>query len=104
MRTKKENANFRNFLNKLIEKITDEIPENDKIKIDRLLKIKDTLFHRAPEILNNSFLDILSFLRGNIVLLEDDSKNPQYVKNIKTIWADACIKFKNGFEASEKED
>ena len=98
MKTSEENAYFRNFLNNLIEKIAKEIPEDEELKLNELVSIKETLFHRAPEILKNSFLEILSFLRRNFVLYEDDSKNPQYIKNIRTIWKNACDEMKNGFE------
>ena len=98
MKTAEESAYFREFLKKLIDDITNEIPDDEQEKTNDLESIKMTLFHRAPEILNNSFLEILSFLRRNIVLYEDDSKNPQYIKNISTIWAKACNEIKNGFE------
>tara|TARA_Y100000590_G_C15100711_1_gene781106 strand:- start:231 stop:581 length:351 start_codon:yes stop_codon:yes gene_type:complete len=97
-KTEEESGYYRFFLSQLINNIIKELPE-DKSNVKLVLEsTKMSLFYKAPEILDNSFLDILNILRTHFPLEKDESKNPQYIKNILILWNNACNQIKNGLK------
>lgn len=102
MRTQEEAANYRIFLENLIITIISKIPNINEHQaiLCELESAKSSLFYQAPEILDNTWHKIASILTIYLPLNPDDSKNPQFVKDIRTVWMDA----KNNFETDPSTD
>ena len=64
------------FIKNIIVNIYNEIPDNDKYRSAhiRLSSILDSLWYKAPEIINNSWHDIYKFLEDYLILDNDMSK------------------------------
>ena len=73
------------FIKKIIVDIFNELPDTEEYKSARikLTSILNSLWYKAPEILNNSWIDIYQFLESYI---NNEAENPQWVKNIIVIW------------------
>ena len=91
---------YRIFLDNLIVNIAKEIPDDDThcLLIGNLKTTRESLWYLAPELLNNTLIDILGILRTSLPLDPDNTKNPQWLQNIQTIWEDAVIEIDTGFE------
>jgi len=103
MRTESESSYYRIFLKNLIDNIIKQTPDEHN-SLSELEGTRVSLFYQAPEILDNTFLTILNILRIYFPLNDDDTKNPQWLKNIRTIWITACNEKKNGFEVGASID
>jgi len=103
MRSKIEASKFRIFLKNLIDNIINQIP-NEHGALIELKAARTSLFYQAPEILDNTFLTILNILQNYLPLKEDDTKNLQWLKNIRTIWIAACDEIKKGPEIGASTD
>ena len=82
---------YRATLNKLIDDIIAEIPTDiQHISLfSEFRSAKETLAYTAPEILDNSVLALLNILRLYVPWEYDESKNPQWIINIRKIWTTA---------------
>lgn len=99
MRTEAESAYYRNFLNRLILSITKEIPNQTHHQaILEFNSTRNSLWYQAPELLDNMFNTIRAHLQRYIPLDADNSKNHQWVKNIKKIWETAVHELNEGLE------
>ena len=80
------------FIKKIIVDIFNELPHTDEYTSarSRLTSTLDSLWYKAPEVLNNSWIDIYQFLENYLPL---KPKNPQWVKNIIVIWEEGNEKF-----------
>lgn len=93
----KEQANFvRNLIKNMLGYILQEIPDNDdEIKNTHAKEEFTNLFtslpYKAPEILLGYYDKIRKILARTIPIDPDDSKNPQWKKNIVQKWTESCI-------------
>ena len=81
-------SNYRTTINKLIDDIIQEIPtdiQHLQLAGD-FISAKKSLAYTAPEILNNSVLKLLNILQLYVPWEYDESKNPQWIKNIRKLW------------------
>ena len=85
----------RGFIKDVIVAIYNEIPSTKEYEFtqSRLTKNLDSLWYKAPEVLNNSWIEIYVFLESYLILNADMSKNPQWIKNIIAIWEKGNDKF-----------
>ena len=90
----------RNFIKDIIVSIYNEVPSTEEYKSAqlRLSSILDSLWYRAPEVLNNSWMDVFKFLELYLILDADMSKNPQWLKNIIAIWEKGNEKLVSDFK------
>ena len=93
-------ARYRIFLKDLIEKITNAIPNDDEYRliVSSLNSTAESLWYQAPELLNNTFLKILSILQQYVPLDPEEGNNPPWILTIKNIWDVACNELDNNFE------
>jgi len=91
---------YRNFLKDLIENILKEVPNDpeNSLFIMNLNNTLESLWYKAPEILNSTLISILDILKKYIPLNADDALNPQWVKNIRDIWTTAVRDLDNRLE------
>ena len=84
-------ARYRATIGKLIDDIIAEIPTDvQHISLfSEFRSAKETLSYTAPEILDNSILQLLYILRLYVPWEYDESKNPQWIINIRKIWTTA---------------
>ena len=94
---------YRVVINKLIEDIIVEIPTDNQHKsvLIELKNAKQTLAYTAPEILDNCILKILNILRLHIPWNDEESKNPQWIKNIRGYWTRIIKQIDNGLEVAD---
>ena len=83
-------ARYRATIGKLIDDIIAEIPTDvQHISLfSEFRSAKQTLAYSAPEILDNSVLQLLNILRLYVPWEYDESKNPQWIINIRKIWTE----------------
>ena len=83
-------ARYRATIGKLIDDIIAEIPTDvQHISLfSEFRSAKQTLSYTAPEILDNSILQLLNILRLYVPWEYDESKNPQWIINIRKIWTE----------------
>jgi len=98
--THNQHGSKRNFMKSIIVAIYNEIPSTKEYESAqlRLKSILDSLWYRAPEVLNNSWTDVYKFLELYLILYEDMSKNPQWIKNIIIIWKKGNEKLVSDFK------
>jgi hypothetical protein len=77
---------FRIFLQDLIINILKVIPEENTELINALNETYKTMFYRAPEILGITYKDILRILSTKVPLHDDDTKNPDWINELKHVW------------------
>ena len=104
MKTEAESSYYRIFLKNLIVDITEEIPNTHQQAILTFNSTKESLWYQAPELLDNTLHSIYSNLQKYIPLNNDDSNNPQWVKNIKKIWGTALHEINEGLEVGASVD
>ena len=94
---------YRAIINKLIDDIIVEIPTDNQHQsaLIELRSAKQTLAYTAPEILNNSVLEVLTILRKRVPWNSEESKNPQWIKNIRRHWTRTVKQIDNGLEVGE---
>lgn len=82
----------RKLLNKTLKNIIKEIPDNDEWSnaIIELTSVNTSLYYKAPEILIGYITIIHNALVNMIPINEDNTKNPQWKKNIIKIWTTSC--------------
>ena len=86
----------RSILYKFLKNILDEIPnDNDEIKNKRgreeFTYLYKSLVYKAPELLLGYFTTIRETLIRVFPIDEDDTKNPQWKKNILKMWTESCL-------------
>ena len=79
------------FLNKVINDIKNTIPSQWTFLKAPLEIIQDSLFHKAPEVLYQTWNEIYSFLQDSIPL--EKNNNPQWKLDIIKIWDNAIDQF-----------
>ena len=81
-------SHYRAVLNKLINDIIGEIPTDIQhlALVGEFRTARETLAYTAPEILDNSVLKLLNILQLYVPWEYDESKNPQWIKNIRKLW------------------
>ena len=92
-------SNYRATINKLIDDIIQEIPtdiQHLQLAGD-FISAKKSLAYTAPEILNNSVLKLLNILQLYVPWEYDESKNPEWIKNIRKKWTAAMEHINNNF-------
>jgi len=91
---------YRTYLNNLIINIRKEVPNNQEHILLRseLNNTLESLWYQAPEILDNTVIDVLHILTKYVPFYEDESKNPQWIKNIRTLWTVTVQELNNGLE------
>ena len=84
-------SHYRAVLNNLICDIITEIPTDiQHIALVREFKnARETLAYTAPELLDNCVLKLLNILQLYVPWEYDESKNPQWIKNIRKLWTAA---------------
>lgn len=82
-------ASYGNMINKLIDDIIREIPTDNLALLKRFRVEKQTLAYSAPERVNNSLFKLFDILQQYVPGEQDESKNPQWITNIKSIWTTA---------------
>tara|TARA_B100000470_G_C19794034_1_gene393476 strand:- start:2297 stop:2641 length:345 start_codon:yes stop_codon:yes gene_type:complete len=94
---------YRSVINKLIDDITLEIPTDNQHQyvLGELKRAKQSLAYTAPEILDNCILKILNILRLHIPWNSEESKNPQWIKNIRGYWTRIIKQIDDGLEVAD---
>jgi hypothetical protein len=91
-------ARYRATINKLIDDITTEIPADIQhiSLVAAFESVKQSNHFSAPEVLDNSICGLLTILRLHVPWHDDESKNPQWVINIRKIWTAAVTFIDDG--------
>ena len=82
-------ANYRLSLKHVIDNIVSHLPDTDEYRLVQgdLNDIKGSIYYKAPEVLTNSAYKVHDILKKYLPLnTEDDTKNPQWLKNIRDGW------------------
>ena len=84
-------SHYRAIINKLICDIITEIPTDIQhlALVREFRNARETLAYTAPELLDNSVLALLNILQLYVPWEYDESKNPQWIKNIRKKWTAA---------------
>ena len=78
-----------NNINKLIDDIIQEIPISNLKLLGYFKSEKQSLAYTAPELVNNYILKIFNILQLHVPWDSDETKNPQWIINIRKIWTAA---------------
>ena len=91
-------SRYRAIINKLIDDIIAEIPTDIQhlALVGYFRNAKTSLAYTAPELLDNSVSAVLNILRLYVPWEYEESKNPQWIINIRKIWKAAIELIDNG--------
>lgn len=99
----------RDLIKNILTYILKEIPDNDDgIKNthakEEFTSLYRSLPYKAPEILLGFYDNIRKVLAARIPIDQDDSKNPQWKKNILNKWITSCFELDNKLLPSSKDN